>query len=143
MGRNFTSAAAAEQRAREAVAAPGAGQQREAEEPDRDGVDVPVAGEGPQGERVPGVDQDPLGRQAGAARSSRSRQSIADGLEAQHRELHADHAVAVTCPTAAKISLRRRRVDRPRVIRAVDERVDRRVAQARQRRVGRRCSGRD
>ncbi len=47
-----------------------------------------------------------------------------------------------TCPTAAKIDLRRRRVDRPRVIGPVDQRVDRRVAQARERRIGRARSDR-
>ena len=52
-----------ENRARQPVAAARPAQQRDPQQADRGRVDVAVAGEGPQGERVPRVDQDSRPRQ--------------------------------------------------------------------------------
>ena len=73
-------------------------------------VDVAVAGKFPQGQRMPGIDGDPLGRQPGRGQQAHQ-QHERDDLEADHRRLHRRHRGADP-RDGQENRLRHRRVDR-------------------------------
>ena len=102
-------------------------QQCQAKQTDSDRVHVAVIGEGPQGQRVPGVDKDPLSRQPGE-RQQPQQADDADGLKAEHDQAHARDVVRDPAGHCEH-DLREGRIDRPRVARAVDLRVDNWIAQ--------------
>jgi hypothetical protein len=109
-------------------------QQRHRQQADGDGVDMAIAGERPQHERIPGVDEHALGGQT----NERQQPQQADDrhhLEGEHRELHGDDALADAADDREH-HLRRGRIDRARIAAAVDVGIDRAVPQRRQRRIG-------
>jgi len=97
---------------------------------DSNRIHVAVIGEGPQGKRVPGVDEDPLSRQPGKGQQLQQADD-ADGLEAEHDQPNARDVVRDPAGHCEH-DLREGRIDRPRVARAVDLRVDNWIAQERQ-----------
>ena len=94
IGRNFAITAPGEKAAGQPSRRSARNSSASAEQPDGDGIDMPVTGEGPQDERVPGIDQHPLGAAGAASDSRRSRQQHGDDLAGEHGELHGDHGLA-------------------------------------------------
>ena len=135
MGRNLDSVASASKRARQAVAAPHPGQEREADEADGNRIHVPVAGERPERQRIPGVDQDALPRQSDETQDLQKREDR-DALEGEHRGFHARHGCG-RLADGREHDLRHRRIDGARVVGAIDPGIDFCVAKTGEGRIGR------
>ena len=102
-------------------------QECQAKKTDNDCIHVAVTREGPQGQWVPCVDEDPLTRQPGEGQQPQQAND-ADGLEAEDRQPHRGDAIGDPA-NRREHGFRQGRVDRPRVVRAIDLGVDDRITQ--------------